>query len=156
MDYIHQLRLIVKLIGSPKECDLEPLHISKDAKEFILASVPQTEPTNLLEEFPGASAAAVDLMSQMLKFNPANRIHLDDALNHPFIEPVREDKYETLAPERTNFDDIEKAEMSKQSLRGLMFEEIRRFKGELGLEEIQRSDTTKSSDVEGSAAESTS
>lgn len=42
--------------------------------------------------FKGASPAALDLLAQMLRFDPRARITVEEALNHPFLRPVRRKK----------------------------------------------------------------
>lgn len=38
--------------------------------------------------FPRASAPALDLLDRMLQFNPANRITVAEALQHPYLAQV--------------------------------------------------------------------
>ena len=40
---------------------------------------------------------ALDLLSQMLKFNPNDRISLDDVLSHPFLKPFFEGERQSEA-----------------------------------------------------------
>ena len=35
--------------------------------------------------FPGAPLEVIDILKKLLKFNPNQRITLDECLNHPFI-----------------------------------------------------------------------
>ena len=42
----------------------------------------------------------------MLKFNPADRITIEEALNHPFMEEYREDELDSVeAPFDFSFED---------------------------------------------------
>ena len=40
------------------------------------------------EMFPSANPLALDLLEKMLAFNPSNRITVEEALKHPYMEPV--------------------------------------------------------------------
>lgn len=44
---------------------------------------------DLATKYPGASEEAIDLLNQMLQFNPFFRISVDKALEHPFFTKVR-------------------------------------------------------------------
>ena len=45
---------------------------------------------DLRELYPGAPLEALDLLRQCLMFNPASRITVDEALNHPFLREARQ------------------------------------------------------------------
>lgn len=38
--------------------------------------------------FPNANALALDMLEKLLAFNPTKRITVDEALKHPYLEPV--------------------------------------------------------------------
>jgi len=40
------------------------------------------------EMFPSANPLALDLLEKMLAFNPSNRITVEEALKHPYMELV--------------------------------------------------------------------
>lgn len=71
---------------------------SNDAKNYItneyalkyIESLPNKDKIPLKELFPGISADALDLLDKMLDLNPATRIKVDDALNHPFLESMHD------------------------------------------------------------------
>ena len=48
--------------------------------------------------FPGADPAGLDLLQRMIVFNPANRITLQQALEHPFLTGVRQPAAEVSSP----------------------------------------------------------
>lgn len=64
---------------------------SKDV--FIAAQAPEWA-----ARFPAASPAALDLLDRMLQFNPANRITVAQALQHPYLAQLHEEAAEPAAP----------------------------------------------------------
>lgn len=58
----------------------------KDEKALsYLKHYPQKYPKDLRVMFPGAPLEAIDLLKKTLRFNPNQRVTLEDCLNHPFI-----------------------------------------------------------------------
>ena len=51
-----------------------------------------------------ASPDAIDLLNQMLQYDPAKRISLTEALHHPFLEPltVMQQEQQAQQPQPTN------------------------------------------------------
>jgi serine/threonine protein kinase len=53
--------------------------------------------------FPQANPLAIDLLSQMLCFDPAKRISCEQALNHPYLQvwhdPADEPICDTVSPQ---------------------------------------------------------
>jgi serine/threonine protein kinase len=86
--YIEQVNLIITLRGTPDE----------DAKKYIsneyalkyIESLPKKPKVNLQELFPTMPAEAMDLLDRMLDMNPAKRISVNDALEHPFLESMHD------------------------------------------------------------------
>lgn len=71
-DYIHQLDLIIDILGSPAQEDISFVS-SKRAKRYLM-SLPFQQPQSLSAVLPKAKPLAIDLVSRMLIFNPEKRI----------------------------------------------------------------------------------
>ncbi|CAI5500542.1 unnamed protein product [Closterium sp. Naga37s-1] len=71
-DYVEQLRLITKSLGSPDESDIEFLQ-SDNARRYI-RSLPFYPKQPLAQRYPHLPPVAIDLMSRMLTFDPLKRI----------------------------------------------------------------------------------
>jgi len=92
--YIHQLNLIFELLGTPRTpADLACVSNAK-ALKYIQKLSPK-QPKAFEQYFGanhGASKDAVDLLKKMLRFNPKERITVDEALNHPYFAALHTDK----------------------------------------------------------------
>ncbi|CAN1778260.1 Mitogen-activated protein kinase 4 [Linum perenne] len=93
-DYVHQLRLITELIGSPDDASLGFLR-SDNARRYV-RQLPQFRKQNFSTRFPSMSPGAVDLLEKMLVFDPNKRItgrlklpqqHLSDSvlISQPYL-----------------------------------------------------------------------
>jgi len=51
----------------------------------MLESLPPTKPKKLRDMFPTASEDALDLLKNLLQFNPNKRLTADQALQHPYV-----------------------------------------------------------------------
>lgn len=58
------------------------------ANEYI-RSLEKKPGRNLESLYPAADPAAIQLLKQMLMFNPAKRCTAEEALDHDFLKPVR-------------------------------------------------------------------
>jgi serine/threonine protein kinase len=88
-DYRDQLTRIFSIIGSPSPEDMIYVR-SPRARAFVEMQIGKPRmPFN--ELFPRANPLAIDLLSKMLEFNPIKRISVDDALQHPYFDAIRED-----------------------------------------------------------------
>nr|DAD38500.1 TPA_asm: hypothetical protein HUJ06_009141 [Nelumbo nucifera] len=70
-DHVHQLRLLMELIGTPTEADLG--FVSENAKRYI-RQLPCHIRQSFTEKFPHVHPAAIDLVEKMLTFDPRQRI----------------------------------------------------------------------------------
>lgn len=101
-DYVHQLNLITKVIGSPSDDELGFI-TSEKAKRYI-RSLPRNERVNFAQLWPAASAAAVDLVDKMLVFDPTKRITVEEALEHPYLASLHDLSDEPTCSQSVNFD----------------------------------------------------
>ena len=91
---LNQLALILELTGQPTDDDIEGLESPFAAT--MLETLPITPPNALTDMFPGASAAALDLVRCCLTFNPKNRITAEEALHHPFVNEFHNSEDEPI------------------------------------------------------------
>uniref|UniRef100_A0A7S2RGM5 Mitogen-activated protein kinase n=1 Tax=Rhizochromulina marina TaxID=1034831 RepID=A0A7S2RGM5_9STRA len=124
-DYIDQLKLIVKLVGSPSEDDLWFV-TNRNAKNFI-SMLPHSEAQDFKAKFPSAPDSAIDLLTRLLTLDPAKRIDVGHAIEHPYLEAVREPRLESLAGFKVDASDVEATQLKKTHLQRKMFEEICSF-----------------------------
>jgi serine/threonine protein kinase len=130
-DFVDQLRLIVKLIGSPESGELEAFVTDREALKFM-RKLPPSRGRDLVDLFPDASAVCLALLRSMLTIDPAKRISDDDAIAHPYLRDVRVPKdHEFVAGGVVEMEDIEGLELSKVNLQRMIFQEIIHFHADL-------------------------
>jgi len=92
----HQLKVIIDFLGLPSS---EALEIIQDEKcRKWLESLPPTQGQAFETVCTKANPPTLDFLSKMLKFDPARRITIDDALTHEYLaqlhcpddEPMRD------------------------------------------------------------------
>ena len=123
-DYIHQLKLIVKMLGRPTKEQLWFVS-NPNAMNFML-QLPDYKPQALGERFPGAGAPALDLLSLMLVLDPAKRIPPEAALAHAYVEEFREPDLERPAGFAVEMNDVEELKLTKKNLQRMMCVSSRR------------------------------
>lgn len=81
---MNQLDRILELTGTPAASDIA--QIDSPFAQTMLESLPPARSRlgQLSERFPTASKDALDLLAQMLQFNPQKRISAEQALRHPY------------------------------------------------------------------------
>ncbi|KAJ8632631.1 hypothetical protein MRB53_025967 [Persea americana] len=101
-DYVHQLRLITELVGSPDDSSLGFLR-SNNARRYV-RQLPQFPKQQFSMKFPNKSPLAVDLLEKMLVFDPNKRITVDEALCHPYLSSLHDINDEPVCPRPFSFD----------------------------------------------------
>ena len=79
--------------------------------------------------FPKTSDLALNLLEKLLAFDPVKRITVEEALEHPYLEPYHDLGDEpTAAPIPEQFFDFEKNKdnLTTEELKQLMYNEIMR------------------------------
>ncbi|CAK4081385.1 unnamed protein product [Aphanomyces euteiches] len=123
-DYLHQLKIIMDVVGSPEESSLDFITNPK-AKRFILKQ-PKKPRLPLNSIYPRASELCLDLLDKMLSFDPRTRITIDEALEHPYLAQVRDRSVETTADTPFDFS-FEECELTRKKLQELIFEDVCHF-----------------------------
>lgn len=82
-DCLSQLKLIISVLGSQLDTDLEFIDNPK-ARKFI-KSLPYTRGIHLSSLYPQSDPLAIDLVQRMLVFDPSKRITVTEALYHPYL-----------------------------------------------------------------------
>ncbi|RHY15357.1 hypothetical protein DYB25_009077 [Aphanomyces astaci] len=121
-DFLHQLKIIMEVVGTPDESTLDFVTHAK-AKRFITKQ-PKRRPIPFSALYPGASVLALDLLDRMLTFDPRRRIDVDGALNHPYLAGLRDPTLEVACPHGAFDYSFENVELTKANLQALMFEDI--------------------------------
>ncbi|XP_067883042.1 mitogen-activated protein kinase 7 isoform X2 [Heterodontus francisci] len=82
-NYLHQLQLILTVLGTPPE----PLVASIGAERVrdYLRGLPRRQPVPLASLYPGTDPQALELLGQLLRFDPQERPSAPQALRHPFL-----------------------------------------------------------------------
>ena len=123
-DYIDQLKLIIRTLGTPSDDELEFISASK-ARSYIKA-LPYAPAPNFNKMFPGASPDAIDLLKKMLQFDPRRRITVDEALEHPWLKELHNAESEVTAAAAFKFD-FEEQKVDEWELRRLVTEEMQYY-----------------------------
>ncbi|XP_010529478.1 PREDICTED: cyclin-dependent kinase B1-2 [Tarenaya hassleriana] len=83
-----QLLHIFRLLGTPTEHQWPGVTSLRDWHVY-----PKWEPQNLARSVPSLSPEGVDLLSQMLKYDPAERISAKSALDHPYFDSLDKSQF---------------------------------------------------------------
>ncbi|TXG73945.1 hypothetical protein EZV62_002524 [Acer yangbiense] len=123
-DYVQQLTLITELLGSPDDSDLGFLR-SDNARKYV-KQLPHVPKQPFAVKFPNLSPVAIDLAEKMLVFDPAKRITVEEALNHPFLSSLHEINEEPTCPYPFVFD-FEQASLNEEDIKELIYKECLNF-----------------------------
>ncbi|XP_074281211.1 mitogen-activated protein kinase 4-like isoform X2 [Silene latifolia] len=100
--YVHQLKLITKLIGALGDSSLR--FFRKDNARKYVKQLPQYPRQLFSIRFPNTFAAAVDLLERMLVFDPIERITVNEVLFHPYLAPLHDINEEPICLHPFSFD----------------------------------------------------
>lgn len=80
---LNQIERVLKITGMPSQEDIDAMLSPHWAK--IFATIPPTKKVSLDSIFPTADEDSIDLMKNLLKFNPNERLTVEEALEHPYV-----------------------------------------------------------------------
>ncbi|XP_054745285.1 mitogen-activated protein kinase ERK-A [Anastrepha obliqua] len=123
--YLDQLNHILGVLGSPSREDLECI-INEKARNY-LESLPFKPKVPWSRLFPNADPLALDLLGKMLTFNPHNRIPVEQALAHPYLEQYYDPGDEPIAEVPFSIS-MELDDLPRENLKKEIFDETLKFK----------------------------
>ncbi|KAL5003639.1 mitogen-activated protein kinase mpkC [Aspergillus recurvatus] len=97
-DHINQFWLITDLLGNPPDEVID--RITTNNTRRVVKSMAKTNPRPLKEIFPGAEGAALNLLDNLLVFDPDQRISAEQGLKHPWMAPYHDPTDEPVATEQ--------------------------------------------------------
>jgi len=128
-DYIGQLKLIADTVGTPAEKDLAFVTSEKALK--FMRQLPVKPKADYAKLYPKASPEALDLLDRMLRFDPAQRIPVTEALAHPYLASLHHPEDEPDCPSVfTMKDDVADDHLKKQDIQLAILEEILKIRPE--------------------------
>lgn len=127
-NYIHQLKLIVDVLGNPIEEDTKFI-TSEKALKFI-NGLPKKAANNFQTMFPKANPLAIDLLTKMLTFNPSKRYTVIDCLNHPYMASLHSEEDEPTCDSKFYFE-YEGFNLNRELLQWCIYNEVKVYHKDL-------------------------
>ncbi|KAM8960171.1 mitogen-activated protein kinase 7 [Pelodytes ibericus] len=123
-NYIHQLQLIMTVLGTPSSQVIRA--IGAERVRAYIQSLPsrQAVPWNSL--YPHGDRKALDLLSNMLRFDPRERISVQEALRHPFLSKYHDPDDEPECVPAFDFG-FDKSILTKEQIKEAIVAEIDGF-----------------------------
>ncbi|XP_053424561.1 mitogen-activated protein kinase 7 isoform X2 [Nycticebus coucang] len=82
-NYVHQLQLIMMVLGTPSPAVIQA--VGAERVRAYIQSLPPRQPVPWETVYPDADRQALSLLGRMLRFEPSARISAAAALRHPFL-----------------------------------------------------------------------
>ena len=135
-DYVHQLNLITKVIGSPSEEDL--MFISSEKARRYIRSLPKHEHVDFCKLYPHANEQALDLIDKMLVFDPNRRITVEQALEHPYLASLHDVNDEPSCDQQFEFDFESEDLSSEDTIADIIYDDMVTFHNDLRQELVSQ------------------
>jgi len=101
-DHVQQLSCILDVLGTPLPEQIR--HVPEKAQRYI-AGLPRSQGKNLRQLYPQASDPALQLLTSMLNWDPAQRCTVEQALSHPYLAAFHNPAAEPVASAPFDFED---------------------------------------------------
>jgi len=126
----HQLDLIIDLLGSPDADELSKIPNEK-CRKFI-RSLPVTQGKLLSEVYSGHSEGARDFLKCSLRWDPAARVTVEQAIQHPYLEKLHYPEDEPVTgPLDTSDFEFERRKITAAALREEIFREALEYRPDM-------------------------
>lgn len=125
--HLDQLAAIFNVIGTPSREELERCFPDDPSVvKYVLTNFPSTPRINLAEKYRNAEPKALDLLDKMLKFDPKDRLDVDQALRHPYLKGIVDELKDDLRLPSTPppYFDFEDEPLTSQIAQALLVEQV--------------------------------
>ncbi|CAG9804177.1 unnamed protein product [Chironomus riparius] len=123
-DHIHQLNLIMEILGTPGDEFMKKIS-SESARNYI-KSLKVMKKRDFKDVFHGANPLAIDLLEKMLELDADKRINAEQALAHPYLEKYSDPTDEPISSQYDqSFEDMD---LPTEKWKELVFKEVVTFK----------------------------
>jgi p38 MAP kinase len=123
-DHIHQLNLIMEILGTPGDEFMKKIS-SESARNYI-KSLKVMKKRDFKDVFRGANPLAIDLLEKMLELDADKRINAEQALAHPYLEKYSDPTDEPISSQYDqSFEDMD---LPTEKWKELVFKEVVTFK----------------------------
>jgi len=111
------------LLGTPPDEEIENIPKSK-ARDYM-RSLGKKKPTPFSALFPGVNPQALDLLQNLLQFDPSKRFNSWQAIEHEYFADLHCDEDEPVRLHVCKFDfEFERRILTASDLKDLIYEEI--------------------------------
>lgn len=128
-DSVHQIHEITKILGSPSR-ELLIQYGSLKAWNMCSNGTPTFKKLPWVDMYPFASPAALELIEQLLQWEAEQRLTIEDAIKHPFLQEVRKPEDEPICPQGPFDFSYEHQLYSMPKLREFLVNEVSIFRQE--------------------------
>ena len=121
-DAVAQLQLITDLLGKPLPHVID--RISNQKARNFLHGLPPKQPRPFEQKFRNADRAALDLLRQLLSFDPMDRPSAAKALEHPYFQGLPRVAPSGAPPVARSQFEFEMHKLTESDVRNLIFMEV--------------------------------
>lgn len=131
-DHIHQLNLIMEMLGTPPNDFMQK--ISSDNARHYIDSLPPMKRKDFKVVFKDANPLAIDLLEKMLELDADKRTTAEEALAHPYMQKYAEPSDESTSPlYDQSFEDMN---LTLEKWKELVYKEVLNFKPPASFSEV--------------------